>query len=95
MPSAMPIDLPTRVLQEPIVKHIRTDYPRLRPDMTVDQALRKIRQEGLGEKIIYFYVLDDDRHVVGVSFDHRGDPVNRHQRPRPSLDADQKRGRQA
>lgn len=66
MPSAMPIDLPTRVLQEPIVKHIRTDYPRLRPDMTVDQALRKIRQEGLGEKIIYFYVLDDDRHVVGV-----------------------------
>jgi len=64
--NGMPIDLPTSVLQDPVVTHIRTDYPRLRPDMTVDQALRKIRQEGLGEKIIYFYVLDDGNRLVGV-----------------------------
>ncbi len=34
--------------------------------MTVSEALAAIRSHGLGERIIYFYVADDDDRLVGV-----------------------------
>lgn len=34
--------------------------------MTVEGALRHIRETGIGEKIIYFYVADHDDRLVGV-----------------------------
>jgi len=34
--------------------------------MTVQQTLDVIRQKGLGERIIYFYVVDDDERLVGI-----------------------------
>ncbi len=34
--------------------------------MTAQEALEAMRREGIGEKIVYFYVLDEDRRLVGV-----------------------------
>ncbi|MCI0379177.1 MAG: magnesium transporter [Gemmataceae bacterium] len=62
----MAIELPKHLLQDPITRHMRTDYPRLRPEMTVNEALCRLRQEGVGEKIVYFYVLDGEQRLVGV-----------------------------
>lgn len=53
-------------LDEPIVAYIRKDFPYLLAGMTVETALTTIREHGIGEKIIYFYVLDDEDRVVGV-----------------------------
>ncbi|MCS7046885.1 MAG: CBS domain-containing protein, partial [Gemmataceae bacterium] len=53
-------------MNEPIARYARHDFPRLRPDMTVQEALDRIRQTGLGEKIVYFYVLDATEKLVGV-----------------------------
>jgi magnesium transporter len=53
-------------LQQPITTFVRTDVPTLRRDMTVEQALATIREHGLGERIVYFYVVDERQRVTGV-----------------------------
>jgi magnesium transporter len=53
-------------LDDPILAHARKDYPSLREDMTIQDALTAIRRIGLGERIIYFYVLDEAERLVGV-----------------------------
>jgi magnesium transporter len=45
---------------------MRLETPPLRPNLTVAQALDRIREHGVGERIIYFYVVDDDHRLVGV-----------------------------
>ncbi len=59
-------ELCTIHLDDPILKHIRKDYPSLRHDMTVQDALTAIRLVAVGERVIYFYVLDDAERLVGV-----------------------------
>jgi magnesium transporter len=44
----------------------RKDAAVLREDFTVLQALDAIRQRGLGEKIVYFYVVDGEERLAGV-----------------------------
>jgi magnesium transporter len=44
----------------------RTDVASLSKDLTVQQALDAIRERGVGEKIVYFYAIDEDRRLVGV-----------------------------
>ncbi|MFY9399040.1 MAG: magnesium transporter [Desulfomonilia bacterium] len=44
----------------------RSDFTQLKENMTVQQALEAIRGEKLGEKIVYFYVVNDDGALVGV-----------------------------
>ncbi len=56
----------TQHLQEPVLVHARKDFTTLRRDLTVQQALDAIRQHGVAEKIVYFYVLDADDRLVGV-----------------------------
>ncbi|MEW6506723.1 MAG: magnesium transporter [Bacteroidota bacterium] len=51
---------------QPIVDYLRSDYSALHKNLTVDEALKKIRREGVGERIVYFYVVDDDDKLVGV-----------------------------
>ena len=51
---------------DPIARHCRVDQPLLRADMTVEQALGAIRQQGLGERIIYFYAVDEHDRLAGV-----------------------------
>jgi magnesium transporter len=50
----------------PVVDHARKDFPLLEADMTVGEALERIRREGVGERVIYFYAVDEEKRLVGV-----------------------------
>jgi magnesium transporter len=50
----------------PVVEHARKDFPLLNADMTVGEALERIRREGVGERVIYFYAIDQEKRLVGV-----------------------------
>jgi magnesium transporter len=50
----------------PVVDHARKDFPLLRAGMTVGEALERIRREGVGERVIYFYAIDERERLVGV-----------------------------
>src|SRR5207253_8777209 len=50
----------------PVVDHARKDFPLLRAGMTVGEALERIRREGVGERVIYFYAVDEEKRLVGV-----------------------------
>src|SRR5258705_7791234 len=53
-------------LQQPIKTVARKDFATLPQELTVQQALDTIRERGLGEKIVYFYVVDERERLVGV-----------------------------
>lgn len=53
-------------LQLPVIHVARHDYAALSYRLNVREALDDIRHQGLGERIIYFYVVDDDRVLLGV-----------------------------
>lgn len=44
----------------------RRDVATLAQNLTVEQALAAIRSRGVGEKVIYFYVVDEVQRLVGV-----------------------------
>src|SRR5216110_3560408 len=50
----------------PVVEHARKDFPLLNAGMTVGEALERIRREGVGERVIYFYAIDEQERLVGV-----------------------------
>jgi magnesium transporter len=50
----------------PVVDHARRDFPLLDANMTVGDALERIRREGVGERVIYFYVVDEQERLAGV-----------------------------
>jgi magnesium transporter len=50
----------------PVVDHARRDFPLLDAGMTVGEALERIRREGVGERVIYFYAIDEQERLVGV-----------------------------
>src|SRR5437899_11466151 len=50
----------------PVIEHARRDFPLLDADMTVGQALDRIRREGVGERVIYFFAVDPEKRLVGV-----------------------------
>jgi len=62
----MQIKPPVEHLNEPVVRFARKDFATLNQALTIDQALASIRQRGVGEKIVYFYVVDDEEKLVGV-----------------------------
>src|SRR5438309_6994670 len=53
-------------LKQPVMAVVRKDAATLRQDFTVEQALAAIRQRGVGEKIVYFYVVDEEGRLTGV-----------------------------
>jgi magnesium transporter len=53
-------------MQQPIMSVARTDVATLHEGFTVQQALDDIRARGLGERIVYFYVVDEEGRLVGV-----------------------------
>src|SRR5690348_16611380 len=75
-------------LEQPVLPYARKDFPELRQEFTVGQGLEAIRQHGLGEKVVYFYVVDEQQRLLGVlptrrlltaSLDQRlGDLMMRH-----------------
>lgn len=63
MTSSKPI---SEHLNEPVLPFARRDFTTLAQEMTVDQALADIRSRGIGEKVIYFYVVDEAGRLAGV-----------------------------
>lgn len=53
-------------MRESVMNYVRTDFPRLTESLTVEKALAVIRRQGIGERIVYFYVLDNDEKLTGV-----------------------------
>ncbi len=53
-------------LSELVTDHLRRDYPLFSQSTTVQQTLDTIRRTGIDEQVMYFYVVDDDRHLQGV-----------------------------
>lgn len=53
-------------LDRPVVDVMHRDVTKIHYNFTVQQTLDVIREEGLGERIVYFYVVDDDDRLVGV-----------------------------
>jgi len=51
---------------QPVTAVARTDFVVLRQDLTVQQALDAIRQREIGERIVYFYIVDAEDRLVGV-----------------------------
>jgi magnesium transporter len=62
----MPEPLGREHLDEPIFAHLRRDFVPLHSSWTVGEALDKLRTRELGEKIIYFYAVDDDGRLEGI-----------------------------
>jgi len=50
----------------PALNYARKDFPLLEADASVQKALETIRREGIGERVIYFYVGDERERLVGV-----------------------------
>lgn len=53
-------------LDEPIASYLRRDFTTLGTDDTVEQALVSLRSRELGERIVYFYVIDAAGVLAGV-----------------------------
>jgi magnesium transporter len=53
-------------LDDPVTKHLHTDCTRLHLGQTVADALAGLRRDPPGQRIIYFYVVDDDGRLQGV-----------------------------
>jgi magnesium transporter len=52
--------------KKPVGEFARKDFPLLLSDMTVREALEVIRAQGIGERIVYFYVVDGQERLSGV-----------------------------
>ncbi len=53
-------------LDSPVAEHVRREFTRLRASQTVAEALNWLREHPPAERIIYFYVLDDEGRLEGV-----------------------------
>lgn len=52
--------------QSLVVDHARKDFPLLEAGASVADALARIRAEGIGERVIYFFAIDAERRLAGV-----------------------------
>jgi magnesium transporter len=59
-----PVKLPD--FNSSIVEHARKDFPLLDARMSVAEALDRIRREGVGERVIYFFATDAGGRLAGV-----------------------------
>jgi magnesium transporter len=63
--SSMPIDIGEH-LDAPIGRFLRRDFTPLRVGESVGAALSSLRAQGVGERLVYFYVTDAGGVLVGV-----------------------------
>jgi len=52
--------------EQSVMTVARPDFAVLQEAMTVQEALEAIRRRGVGERIVYFYVIDEQERLVGV-----------------------------
>lgn len=55
-----------RDLSQPISNFVSTVHATVHPDHTIEEALAVIRKKDIHDKIVYFYVIDDEDHLCGV-----------------------------
>lgn len=55
-----------RSLDAPVIDQARRDFITLGIDQTVGESLTSLRSRAVGEKIVYFYVIDAEGKLVGV-----------------------------
>ncbi len=53
-------------LNDNVLLHARHDFVRILLSQTVGEALASVRQDPIGGRIVYFYVVDDDNRLQGV-----------------------------
>jgi magnesium transporter len=53
-------------LEQPVLAVARKDVATLREGLTIQQALDAIRRQGIGERIVYFYAVDEQGRLTGV-----------------------------
>ena len=58
--------LPAPSLHDAVSSHLHRDFVPLRIEQTVLEAMTMLRGRQLGERIVYFYVVDDDGCLLGV-----------------------------
>jgi magnesium transporter len=64
--TPFPVKPSSEHLNEPVLPFARRDFTALAHDLTIEEALAAIRSHGVGEKVIYFYVVDEAQRLVGV-----------------------------
>lgn len=65
-PPAPPPKPAAEHLNEAVLLFARQDFTTLPRDATIDQALAAIRSHGVGERVVYFYVVDEAGRLCGV-----------------------------
>lgn len=58
--------LPSEDLQRPVLEFATRDFPVLDASLTAGEAIEHLRRQGLRDKIIYFYVVEEDGRLAGV-----------------------------
>ncbi|MDY0362010.1 MAG: magnesium transporter [Desulforegulaceae bacterium] len=53
-------------LNKPVINIIRKNIAKLPHNITVSQALEDIREKGIGDRIVYFYVVNENGSLIGV-----------------------------
>jgi len=53
-------------LDNPVNRQMRRDFPRIQATQTVGEALDWLRRHPPKERVLYFYVVDPDGHLLGV-----------------------------
>lgn len=53
-------------LSTPVRALARSDYVALQQAETIGEALERLRGQVVGERVIYFYVIDEQRRLMGV-----------------------------
>lgn len=53
-------------LNQPVLEQARREFAWISANHTVGQALAHVQQSRVSDRIVYFYVLDDQRRLVGV-----------------------------
>jgi magnesium transporter len=54
------------ILEDPIAQHMRAEFAGLHVNQTIGEALSAIRSNPPSNRVIYFYVVDDEGRVQGV-----------------------------
>lgn len=58
--------MPSHLLHSLAIDHAYRDLPILQQSLTISEALDHIYEHGVSERIIYFYVVDENERLVGV-----------------------------
>ncbi len=53
-------------MNEPVLNYAEKNVTVLNKNLTVGQTIEILRQKDIGERIIYFYVVDDKNKLIGV-----------------------------